>query len=431
MKTITFKLREGVKSHWGNELTAKDVKWSWVRKLELGGIGGFFASIMGLKKAEQIKIENKYTVTFNLDKPSSLILKIHRNPRNYIYDSKKIIDSTADDDPWGKKWVSENIAGFGPYKMVSLNKGEKFIAVKHNDYWGNKPSINKLIMLQETSSNKRTQLLLNKEVEIAQFLNFEDIKNINNRPGINIDKVESSNMVWINLNTNKAPFDKLNIRKAMNLAFPSNQAINKIFHGYGKVLKGIIPDFYPGYIPNQNFLDYNIKEAKKLLKHEGYTEGFETYCIYDKNQFFMHPLLLIYKKSLKKIGIKLSLKGLDSDEYFSQLQSIEHPMKMTRYAPWCADAGYAMMVSFFSSSLGNYSHYNNSKVDNFIENALADTNYETRLNTLHKVQKIIMADYPWVNICNPYFVIARSSNLKGWTYRTYNHTKAQDFYLSV
>ena len=217
----------------------------------------------------------------------------------------------------------------------------------------------------------------------------------------------------------------------MNLAFPISQAINNIFHGYGKVLKGIIPDFYPGYIPNQNFLDYNIKEAEKLLKHEGYTEGFETYCIYDKNQFFMHPLLLIYKKSLKKIGIKLSLKGLDSDEYFSQLQSLEHPMKMTRYAPWCADAGYAMFVCFFSSSLGNYSHYNNSKVDNFIENALADTNYETRLNTLHKVQKIIMADYPWVNICNPYFVIARSSNLKGWTYKTYNHTKAQDFYLSV
>jgi len=177
---------------------------SWLRKLELGGIGGFFASIMGLKKAGQIKIENKYTVqikienkytvTFNLDEPSSLILKIHRNPRNYIYDSKKIIDSTTDDDPWGKKWISENIAGFGPYKMVSLNKGEKFIAVKHNDYWGNKPSINKLIMLQETSSSKRTQLLLNKEVEIAQFLNFEDIKNITNTPEINIDKVESSNM---------------------------------------------------------------------------------------------------------------------------------------------------------------------------------------------------------------------------------------------
>ncbi|MBL41077.1 MAG: hypothetical protein CMM49_00285 [Rhodospirillaceae bacterium] len=32
MKTITFKLREGVKSHWGNELTAKDVKWKLVEE---------------------------------------------------------------------------------------------------------------------------------------------------------------------------------------------------------------------------------------------------------------------------------------------------------------------------------------------------------------------------------------------------------------
>jgi ABC-type dipeptide transport system, periplasmic component len=146
MQTITFNLREGVKSHWGNELKAYDVKWSWERKLILGGIGGFFASLIGLNNSDQIQIDNNYTVTFKLDKPASLILKVHRNPRNYIYDSKKIKDSTNDDDPWGKKWISENIAGFGPYKMISLESGKKFIADRHKNYWGKKPSIDRLIM---------------------------------------------------------------------------------------------------------------------------------------------------------------------------------------------------------------------------------------------------------------------------------------------
>tara|TARA_B100000401_G_C52218752_1_gene445021 strand:- start:60 stop:497 length:438 start_codon:yes stop_codon:yes gene_type:complete len=144
----------------------------------------------------------------------------------------------------------------------------------------------------------------------------------------------------------------------------------------------------------------------------------------------MYPLLQIYKKSLYKIGIKLILKGFEGNNFFSQLQSKEHPMKMTRYAPWCADTGYAMAVSFLSSSLGNYSHYNNSKVDRNIEKALTEKNYENRLKILHELQRIIMADYPWISICNPDFILARSSNLKGWVYRTYNHTKAQDFYLS-
>ncbi len=430
MKNITFKIREGVVSHWGNELTAKDIKWSWERKLKLGGIGGFFASIIGLNKSEQIQIENKYVVSFKLDKPASLILKVHRNPRNYIYDSKKIIESTNDSDPWGKKWISNNMAGFGPYKMVSLEREKKFIAEKHNEYWGKKPSIDRLIMLQESSSFKRRQLLLNKEVQIAQFLNFKDIKFLINKPKITIDKTQSSNMIWINLNCSIAPFNNLNIRKAMCKVFPKDEAIYKVFLGYGRILKGIIPDFYPGHLNNVSIPEYNISEAINLLKNEGYAKGFETYCIYDRSQFFMRPLLLLYKKSLENIGITLNLIGLKHEDYFIQLQSKEHPMKMTRYAPWCADTAYAMAVSFLSSSLGNYSHYANSEVDKLIQNALIESNYQAQLKQLHKVQKIIISEYPWINICNPDFIIARSSNIKGWVYRTYNHTEAQDFYLS-
>ncbi len=41
-KFIRFQLREGVKSNWGNELTADDVKWTWDRKFGLKAIGAFY-----------------------------------------------------------------------------------------------------------------------------------------------------------------------------------------------------------------------------------------------------------------------------------------------------------------------------------------------------------------------------------------------------
>jgi peptide/nickel transport system substrate-binding protein len=40
-KFIRFQLRQGVKSNWGNELTADDIKWTWDRKFGLGAIGAF------------------------------------------------------------------------------------------------------------------------------------------------------------------------------------------------------------------------------------------------------------------------------------------------------------------------------------------------------------------------------------------------------
>ena len=79
-QSISFKLREGVKSNWGNELTAEDVVWTWHRKLELGAIGGLFANTISLKRKEQIKAEDKYVVSFNLDHPNPLLAEAAAEP---------------------------------------------------------------------------------------------------------------------------------------------------------------------------------------------------------------------------------------------------------------------------------------------------------------------------------------------------------------
>ncbi len=50
-----FKLREGVKSNWGNELTAEDVVWSWRRKFEMGGVGLFYNSTLSLTRPDMIQ----------------------------------------------------------------------------------------------------------------------------------------------------------------------------------------------------------------------------------------------------------------------------------------------------------------------------------------------------------------------------------------
>jgi hypothetical protein len=64
-KFIRFQLRQGIKSNWGNELTAEDVKWTWDRKFGLGAIGAFYLSTLGLGNKEGVKVEGKYTVSIN------------------------------------------------------------------------------------------------------------------------------------------------------------------------------------------------------------------------------------------------------------------------------------------------------------------------------------------------------------------------------
>src|ERR1700733_10154058 len=88
-KFIRFQLRQGVKSNWGNELTADDIKWTWDRKFGLGAIGAFYLSTLGLENKDGVKVKGKYTVSISLDNPNPLLAKLQPNLFMPIYDSTK------------------------------------------------------------------------------------------------------------------------------------------------------------------------------------------------------------------------------------------------------------------------------------------------------------------------------------------------------
>jgi peptide/nickel transport system substrate-binding protein len=113
-KYIRFQLRQGVKSNWGNELTAEDVKWTWDRKFALGALGAFFLSTLGLENKDGVKVEGKYTVSINLDNPNPLLAKLQPNLYNPIYDSTKCKQESNADDRWARKFLENNSALFEP-----------------------------------------------------------------------------------------------------------------------------------------------------------------------------------------------------------------------------------------------------------------------------------------------------------------------------
>ena len=78
-KAVTFHLRKGVMSHWGNELTADDVFYSWDRGYQLKSNRAFDYFFMKIKDPSSIKVLDKYTVKFQYEAPSSIAAVMHSN----------------------------------------------------------------------------------------------------------------------------------------------------------------------------------------------------------------------------------------------------------------------------------------------------------------------------------------------------------------
>lgn len=426
-KRVVFKLRQGVKSNWGNELTAEDVRWTWNRAFELGALGAFYTAVSGLKRPEDVKVEDKYTVSFNTDDPNPLLLKIHTNLYTPVYDSTKCKEVGGTDDPWARKFIENDSAGFGPYKLQQLTRGQQAVFQAREDYYGGKPAIDTVVFKEVPTSASRVQLLQGGAVDVAQYLQPLEIISLKNVPNVAVETVPASFMIWIELNAKIAPFDNVDVRRAMNYAFPQKEVLQAVYQGLASPLNGCMPNIYPGFSGDFYNYEYDLDKAKALLEKAGHGGGFKSTLSYNAGDPVQEPIAIIYQSALRKIGVELELKKVPAGSFYNFVTDRKQPMIFYVDSPWCPDPGYSLTLYFDSKSYVNYSNYENAEVDKLLGEMAATADEKLRLEKAKEAQKIIMDEAPWTFVTYPNYTMARKADLKGWTYYTSNNIRFQDF----
>lgn len=423
----TFKLREGVVSNWGNPFTAKDVKWTWDRKFNAKGQGLFQTSVLGLTSPDQIKIEGDHAISFNLDKPSPILLKQQCNLANPIYDGTKCAEVGGNDDPWAIEFLKNDSAGFGPYRMAQLVRGQQAVFEAREDYWDTQPAMKRVIMREVPTSAARLSLLQGGAVDIAQFLQPRELQSLQGAANVAVDSVNASYMIWLELNTAIKPFGNVDVRRAINLAIPQDEIIRTIYYGYADPQTAPMPYIYP--MADLSFFkyQYNLEEAKALLEKAGMGSGFQTTLSYNAGDPTQEPIALLIQTSLREIGVDLVLEKLPAGVFYENVTKRAKPMIFYLDSPWTPDPGYSTFLYFNSESYVNYSNYKNEIIDNMIKEGLATLDDKERQRIYSEVQKILMDEAPWGFIAYPKYTLARKAELKGLTYYTSNNLRFQDF----
>ena len=422
-----FHLRPGVKSNWGNELTAEDVKWTWDRKLGLTGLGPFQTSVLNIKKPEQIKVEGKYIVSFAVPQPSPLLLKQMVNLSNPVYDQAKCKQMATKDDPWARKFLDNETAGFGSYTVAQLVRGQQAVFKARPDYYRGKPYMDTVIMKEVPTSASRVSLLQRGDVDIAQFLQPLEYITVSKSPSVAIDAVAASFAIWIELNAKIKPFDNVKVRQAMNYAIPRDEILKTVFQGYADKQTGCIPSIYPNFTNKYWTYDTDRDKAKALLREAGLEQGFKTSLSYNAGDPVQELISILYQTSLRNIGVEITLNKVPAATFYDRVTKRSEPMIFYLDSPWVPDPGYSNQLYFHSASYVNYSNYVNKEVDRLIEAGLRTTDPKERQVTYDTVQRIVMGEAPWGFIVYPKYVLARRSDLKGFTYYTSNNLRFQDF----
>lgn len=419
-KTITFKLRKGVKFHSGvngftptRDLNAEDVIWSFERMWKpehpyakvSGGSYDYFNDMSMPSLLEAItKGEDDYTVIMKLTTPNAPFIANLAMDFATIHSAeyaKYLLDKGTPEQ------FDQIPVGTGSFSFVDYQK-DAVIRYKAFDGWAGKPKIDDLIYAITPDATARYAKLKANECQVMIAPNPADLAAMSQDPDVNLMSQAGLNIGYLAMNAQKPPFDKPEVRKAIAMAIDRDAILKEVYQGAGQKAKNPIPPTMWSYDESTEDIPYDPEKAKEMLKAAG-VESLETDLWwmpvsrpYNPNAQRMAELM---QADLAKVGINAKLVSYEWGEYRKRMQAGEHQMGLLG---WTGDNGDP--DNFLAVLLGcdkdgkpngnNIPKWCDAKFQEDITKAVQITDIAERTKLYQDAQKIVAAQVPWVNIAH-------------------------------
>lgn len=389
----TFKLRQGVKFSDGTPFDAEAVKFSLDRVLdpELGS-----PNRSQLKNIVEVKIVDPNTVEIVTAKPSPTLFE--KLAETYA----SINSPTAvKSDP---KSYSRHPIGTGPYTLTEWIPGNHLTLKRNQNYFGRHGKPDTMTFRPVPEDAARVIELQTGNADIAFHIAPESAKSVKNHKATELIEEPSSFQIFFELNTTKPPFNDPRFRLAVNYAIDRSAIIAKILKGYAKEPTGIFPEGIQGRVAQSPY-PYNPVKAQKLIA-EVFPNGLdEPIVIWTPNGRYMKDKTVaeIVQSYLNAVGIKTEFKVWEWASYTKTLYKPNpgvgtgkgsNDANMWLLGTGIVQADFRVRRKFYSGHASNLTGYNNPKVDELLDRAAVELDYNKRMAYFGEMQKIIWNESP-------------------------------------
>ncbi len=358
-----LKLRQGVKFHNGNEMTAEDVKASLEYSASVPKAAQFVETIAS------IEVVDPYTIKITTNGPSSKLLFDLTNPQTSIL-SKELIDGGHD--------FNANPIGTGPFKFVSYTQGDKIELERFADFFDkeNLAGMEKITWRFIPEGAARTIALESGDVDMIYDVDPIDISSLQQNPEVEVFTADSAQLHSLNFNLGAAPFDNADFRKAIGAAIDRQSLAQVAASGLAEVVTTNAPMGMFGS-SDEGGIAYDIEKAKEYLEKSGVDAASVTLPILASNDTRKKQAEVI-QANLAELGIKVEIVTVDSAAYFAALDAKDYVGSLGSYAQRTLPA-YINFINSSNSDFAKNRVFSDAKVDELltkINSTLDDTERE-------------------------------------------------------
>ena len=343
-KTYKFKLREGLKFSDGSDLKASDFKASIERIIaqDSQGAGLGYTNIVGAEEFGKSKKGGIKGIEVD-DATGDITINLVQPRGAFSYELAIPFAGVVPKDTPQKNQTKNPPPGAGRYMFeegsVKVNRG--YTLVKNPNFSeplkGTAIDAGKVDRLEHTVerelSNQATKISQGSADFMIDIPPADRIPEIKSRYKDRFHEFPTNSTFYFFMNSEVPPFDKLEVRQAVNHAVDVNE-INKIQGGVLAPANNILPPGVPGFEKSPDLYPTDLEKAKQLVKDAG-AEG-ESVTVWGNPETPTKPTVEYLADTLNKIGLKAKVKIVPAETYFTTIgdRSVK---AQTGWANWFQD----------------------------------------------------------------------------------------------
>ncbi len=405
-KSVTVKLKQGIKWSDGEAFTADDVVFTYTKKADKAN-GNADSLWIGDQAIKAVKVDD-YTVRFDFPTVSAaavnnIVTETFIIPE-HIY--KDVTDFSVSELP-------ETPVGTGPYKLKEYKRGQYLQFEANENYFGTKPSI-KNVTLQIIESTNTAKVALQKGEVDATVVLPSDSKDLDT-DSISTYAYSENRIGYLGLNSQTEQLKDVKVRQAIFYALNKDE-MNKAAYLDEKYYATPY-SFLP---PANKFVSDDVEKystddakAKKLLAEAGVSD-LKINLAFTASDPAQSLQATLIQQQLAKVGITVELQGGDGTAIYTELRkadSTKYNMFLGGYIMGNDPDQYARL--FKTGGGSNYFKLANDTVDQLFNDGAVELDTTKREAIYDDLQKEIADQAVIYPIVDNKKILAANKRIQG------------------
>jgi peptide/nickel transport system substrate-binding protein len=409
----TFTIRQGVKFHTGQMLTADDVVYTYQLQTNPKSSANALSAFGGVLTPDGVTKTGPYEVQFKLAAPNG----------NFPYltssDNYNMIILPKGYDP--AKWQS-SFVGTGPFVLKSYSAASGATFTANPSYWGPKPKPAGTNFTFYATQTPAISALVSGTIDVIGQFSVSGGQQLLSG-GYNIIKLKSSAHRELSMRNDMAPFTDARVRQAVALTLNRPQIVQALFSGYADV--GNDSPFAPVFPSTDTSVaqrKQDLAMAKSLLSAAGHPNGFSTQLIANQ-QLEIPQYATIVQQAAKAIGVNISVKVESPSVYygkatFGNSDWLDATMSLVDYGHRSVPNVFLTApLQTINAKAGtgswNAAHFNNAQYDKLSKQYIAAVDLSTQKQLAGQIEQLLLTETPIIFGYFYNYLTAQAKNVTG------------------